>query len=812
MLHTQSHMHKSSISENGPATYTLPGVLHYLQQEWRRFERERNEWEIERAELKAMMVLEGECRGQDTIKIDLVRRIKMFEHVLRLERVKQLKSGNVDLSSATVESALSPPTLGAESLALTRDSTMLPITPATENSTKSSDAAPLSGSNASIKTALSAQKSRVKSRDVLKLCLQEVDQLTSFCNEQLTNATSAAAAGSIVLPMDEFTVNGLGPNVDAATRNATLAAIDAKYRLRARDDTQLSEETSPTLPPVDSPPTVRLPRIDVDASLSGNSNSGESGGIGTVGSPPPPHGNQRRPRRPSNPTPDDQPGIRSPPQLTSKSLDGVSAFAGTNDYNSGRKRQTIFIPADVDVMAEGAAGDTNSTGSGGSNHPSSTIIAQSPRSPILAGVKVDEIDDENMLEDAVSMNINNSGKLDNKFTSETSGGVTTVIERNGHKNPPQASDFFDYDTVEEITLDQTMINGTDDAEDGQKLWRQRCILQSHLDTVRTIDFHERDFILASGSEDGLVKIWNLSELATSISRTTEYEPRATMRGHQGAIHAVQICGNQNKCFSAGADTAIMVWNMPGTNSELYSPHDATVLRTQFIGHSDIIWDLRLQPSSFEHDTRQLIASAAADGTVKLWDTYEEHSPLRNSFSYEGAESGDNDLTRDINPISVDFSHQNTNQMIVAYGNASLRLFDIETGKLLLECQTPDTCDRTPDTQINRVITHPTSSVAITVSEDQYLRSFDLNSGQCIQSTRAHSDAISSVDIHTTGTTLITGGHDGAVKLWDMRNFKCIQEVGTHRRKLDEGVLQVRFHPTLSWLATGGADSVIKIFS
>lgn len=36
----------------GPNEYTLPGVLHYLQAEWRRFERERNEWAIERSELK----------------------------------------------------------------------------------------------------------------------------------------------------------------------------------------------------------------------------------------------------------------------------------------------------------------------------------------------------------------------------------------------------------------------------------------------------------------------------------------------------------------------------------------------------------------------------------------------------------------------------------------------------------------------------------------------------------------------------------------------------------------------------------------
>jgi striatin 1/3/4 len=32
--------------------YSLAGVLHFLQTEWRRYERDRNEWEIERAEMR----------------------------------------------------------------------------------------------------------------------------------------------------------------------------------------------------------------------------------------------------------------------------------------------------------------------------------------------------------------------------------------------------------------------------------------------------------------------------------------------------------------------------------------------------------------------------------------------------------------------------------------------------------------------------------------------------------------------------------------------------------------------------------------
>lgn len=35
--------------------FTLSSVLHFLQTEWRRYERDRNEWEIERAEMRVRM-------------------------------------------------------------------------------------------------------------------------------------------------------------------------------------------------------------------------------------------------------------------------------------------------------------------------------------------------------------------------------------------------------------------------------------------------------------------------------------------------------------------------------------------------------------------------------------------------------------------------------------------------------------------------------------------------------------------------------------------------------------------------------------
>lgn len=76
---------------------TLPGILHFIQFEWGRFQAEKCRWEAERDELRAQVAfLQGERKGQENMKQDLVRRIKMLEYALKQERAKhqKLKTGN----------------------------------------------------------------------------------------------------------------------------------------------------------------------------------------------------------------------------------------------------------------------------------------------------------------------------------------------------------------------------------------------------------------------------------------------------------------------------------------------------------------------------------------------------------------------------------------------------------------------------------------------------------------------------------------------------------------------------------------------
>ncbi|KAI9303319.1 Striatin family-domain-containing protein [Cunninghamella echinulata] len=135
--------------------YSLPGVLHFLQAEWRRFERERNEWTIERAELKAhIALLEGERRGIENLKVDLIKRVKMLEYALRQERKRYLdmKPSNVYDDKVQVD---------------------LPDI----STTQKTPASPLPTSTVD---SVNSIKNREKGRQALKTCLQEINYLTSL--------------------------------------------------------------------------------------------------------------------------------------------------------------------------------------------------------------------------------------------------------------------------------------------------------------------------------------------------------------------------------------------------------------------------------------------------------------------------------------------------------------------------------------------------------------------------------------------------------------------------------------------------------
>jgi striatin 1/3/4 len=122
---------------------------------------------------------------------------------------------------------------------------------------------------------------------------------------------------------------------------------------------------------------------------------------------------------------------------------------------------------------------------------------------------------------------------------------------------------------------------------------------------------------------------------------------------------------------------------------------------------------------------------------------------------------------------------------------------------------------------------------VTAHEDKFIRLFDLAtglscvllvflyfslilfSGQCTHSMLAHLDGVTSLSIDAPGFVLLSGSHDCSIRFWDLRGSllgskACVQEIAMHREKAREGVLDVKFHPSLPFMASSGADGVVKL--
>jgi len=175
--------------------------------------------------------------------------------------------------------------------------------------------------------------------------------------------------------------------------------------------------------------------------------------------------------------------------------------------------------------------------------------------------------------------------------------------------------------------------------------------------------------------------------------------------------------------------------------------------------------------------------------------------------YDGEESDDLPGVTAVEAIKVDLK-----KVAVAYQNATIKIFDVVHGKELAVLHGESGSDGGLS-QANSIVSHPTMPLLITAHEDKYISIYDINTGQCTYSMPAHLDGVTSLSIDAAGFSLVSGGHDCSIRFWDILGTKaCIQEITSHRKKASEGVLDVQFHPSLPFMASAGADGIVKLYA
>lgn len=111
----------------------------------------------------------------------------------------------------------------------------------------------------------------------------------------------------------------------------------------------------------------------------------------------------------------------------------------------------------------------------------------------------------------------------------------------------------------------------------------------------------------------------------------------------------------------------------------------------------------------------------------------------------------------------------------------------------------------------RVRAHPTLPLLVTAHEDRHIRFWDAVSGRCAHAMVAHLDAVTGLALDPNGLFLLSGSHDCSVRLWNLDTKTCVQEITAHRKKFDESIMDVAFHPLRPYIASAGADGLAKVF-
>ncbi|KZT44179.1 WD40 repeat-like protein [Sistotremastrum suecicum HHB10207 ss-3] len=750
----------------------LSAVLHFLQTEWRRYERDRNEWEIERAEMRARIaLLEGERRSFENVKLDIMRRIKMLEYALRMERSKQLNQ-----TSGAASTKGSQPTSQGDR-PLQKDDAQSHKGGSIGSSSPRSDDSPLPDQRLSISS------------------LPNVPNGVPFSG--LSSKTGAAPNNWALQ------ANGLGPVPSAANLGKAPPGRDPKSRARSRDYLKqcLQEVTYLTSPQALNPLPNRplLNNSSIPLSLPNVPSLDASAYNG-------------RPRK----------FVPEPDKDASSLNGGISLLPSSNAPTSQPPLPTTLLDrerdlrdkANVSFPAQGQPGPERSAQQETTtqNQQNPTPLAP-PQHPALRD-RDPEIDEPRRLNSVFRSDDHSEWKDRLNYGTERFPTMDNLPSSGGLDD---TMDLYPRDEDEELKDEDHVLDDESSSEaesDSGKVWKVRRTMKSHLDAVRAMSFHPQELCLATGGDDYTVKIWRMepSDL-TSLSnkQAAEIEPQLTLRGHVAPITCLVHAPSKNLLYSASIDSTIRIWALPEKSLPAYSAYDASRSLGELVGHTDAVWDLALIRDE------SLLISCGAEGAVKVWDlSSPPFESLRTSWGYYGRkEDGDGDYPADkqvgatcLEPIKTDLR-----KIAVAYQDATVKIFDVDLGKELSVFHTDVEADQAPMGPVNKLASHPTMPLIVTAHEDKHIRIFDIFTGQCTHSMLAHLDAVTCLSIDAAGFTLVSGAHDCSIRFWDILNTRaCIQESTTHRQKANEGVLDVEFHPTLPFLASAGADGTVRLYA
>ena len=299
-----------------------------------------------------------------------------------------------------------------------------------------------------------------------------------------------------------------------------------------------------------------------------------------------------------------------------------------------------------------------------------------------------------------------------------------------------------------------------DTANGTLRWTSPAV-----DAIMGLAFSPAGRVLVSGGTDGQVRLWDLTSGALL----------QTLDEHTGPVFRVAWNPNGKLLVSAGHDARVQLWETAGDDAVLLKPTPRKTLE----GHSSPVRGLAFSPDG------GTLASASWDRTVKLWDvqsgTQKESIPLPSHieglvWSQDGRYLASGELDRAFWVWDMEQHKQRT----TFYGTMA---------------------------PVRALAFSPDGSTLDTAYEDGSMQVWDMTTGQCIRNWQGFARAVFDVAWSPNSVQIAGGGNDGLVTIWDVA-----QHVPLHLLRGHKAIIWgVSWSPDGRWLASCSEDRTIRIW-
>ena len=351
------------------------------------------------------------------------------------------------------------------------------------------------------------------------------------------------------------------------------------------------------------------------------------------------------------------------------------------------------------------------------------------------------------------------------------------------------------------------------------LHNEKRTLKGHKGHVTAVSYSRDGRMLASASNDGILKLWN----------TLNWSELRQFDKVEFPLNCVSFSPDSRLLAGGSGDNSVRLWDT-GTGKILHElkghkkpvisvsfSSDGQVLASGDVGGSVRLWDVRvrqeLQPALAGHDSAvlsvsfspnsRMLASGDDTGMVKLWNAGDGNTEPVSVLVHK--------------PLVTSVSFSPDGQKLASgNGDGTVRFWEVSSGRKLRESEkhssiinsieySPDgqkvavgSADGTVRVLDAKIVTSESSSAVLMMKQQS------LNTGKAEQVLTGHGASIRSVSFSPDGRTLATGSQDRTVKLWDMEATWELPVMYPH----ESSILTISFSSDGRTVATGSEDKTV----